>query len=272
MTLFFLWLFMFGAVIGSFLNVVILRYERGESLSGRSHCPHCGHTLTWRELVPVVSYLVQRGRCRTCGERISPQYALVEAATGLLFVLIAYIELGGLVLQNVVFGDAAALALHLAVWATLAVITVYDLRTKLIPDVFSYTFIGLAFVLQLLLAGTGSLPFSWWWLAAGPFFYAPYWLLWKVSDGAWIGLGDAKLSWGIGWYLGPALGGTAILCGFWIGAFVSLALIGYGKLRTQGDAERTRLTLKSEVPFGPYLVAGAALVYVSGFNLFTLVH
>ena len=82
------WFFLLGTVIGSFLNVIILRHEAGTKPTGRSACPHCKKQLTWRELLPIVSYLAQKGKCRGCGARISPQYPLVEIVTGILFSLV----------------------------------------------------------------------------------------------------------------------------------------------------------------------------------------
>jgi len=257
--------FMFGAAIGSFLNVVVLRHEAGKKLTGRSMCPHCGRQLSWHELVPIVSWLWQRGRCRGCDARISCQYPLVEFATAVLFILV-YAQFSA-VLAACTGGacvvHSALFVTVLVIWATLVVITVYDLRTKLIPNVFSFTLIGAAAILYGLHLYTG-VEFSWWHIAAGPLFYLPYWILWKVSDGRWIGLGDAKLSWGIGWFLGLSLGGSAILYGFWIGALCSLLLMGAQRL-----VERSRaLGLTSEVPFGPYLVLGTAIAYFFQLDLF----
>ncbi|MFA6602049.1 MAG: prepilin peptidase, partial [Candidatus Paceibacterota bacterium] len=80
--------FIFGTIIGSFLNVVALRFNTGATLGGRSKCMSCGHQLTWKELIPVLSFLWQGGLCRNCRSRISRQYVLVELSTGLLFALI----------------------------------------------------------------------------------------------------------------------------------------------------------------------------------------
>ncbi|MDO8429924.1 MAG: prepilin peptidase [bacterium] len=89
-------LFIFGLTFGSFLNVVSFRYSPEKSLFsfrnllGRSHCPQCGKTLNWYELVPVFSFLIQKGKCRSCGEKISWQYPLVELASGFIFLLPLY--------------------------------------------------------------------------------------------------------------------------------------------------------------------------------------
>jgi leader peptidase (prepilin peptidase)/N-methyltransferase len=288
--------FLFGTVIGSFLNVVILRHEKDERLTGRSYCPCCKKSLTWYEMVPVLSYVLQKGRCRGCDARISPQYPLVELATGLMFVLVMYHVLGVDALHTayVSLFTAATLALHVAIWSLLIVITVYDLRTKLIPDRFSYTFAALALILLVVTSiascGTAHCPLPTADLLAGPLLFLPFWALWKVSDGRWIGLGDGKLALGIGWYLGLAGGGSAIMLAFWIGAVVSLALIAYQRVQvafasshkaptlnpTPGSSNTTSqlspITLKSEIPLGPFLVLGVLLEYVFAVQVFSVLY
>lgn len=293
-------LFVLGAIIGSFLNVVVLRHEKGEKLTGRSYCPHCKRQLRWYELIPVISYLLQRGRCRGCSARISIQYPLVELITGLLFVLIAYVVMSSgmttLATSTLPLAPLMQLLLHFAVWSILIVITVYDFRTKLIPDKFSYSFSALA-LLSLFVSSlaTGTLPLTT--LVAGPLLFLPFYLLWKVSNGRWIGLGDGKLALGIGWLLGPLGGLSAVLFAFWIGAIVSLLIIAVQHLivrftflnfkpaKTTDEEQNiqeqeshtaslhhssTRLTLKSEIPFGPFLILGIAIVFFTGATIFTL--
>ena len=107
-------------------------------------------------------------------------------------------------------------------------------------------------------------------LFAGVLLFLPFYILWKVSDGRWLGLGDGKLALGIGWFLGLSLGGTAIMLAFWIGAVVSVGFIVIQKLIQHTVHVRTgkQLTLKSEIPFGPFLVLGTLVVYLTGVNLF----
>jgi len=264
-------MFLMGVAIGSFLNVVVLRHEKEENITGRSHCMYCGKTLAWYELIPLFSYLKQLGRCRGCGHALSVQYPLVEFATGLLFVFVLK-TLFGSVDSRVVVGFTAVfeVVLHCAVWSLFVVITVYDLRTKLIPDVFSFTLAGVAFVLLFVNGGVVSLP-SVWNLLAGPLLFLPFYVLWKVSDGRWLGLGDGKLALGIGWFLGLSSGGTAVMLAFWIGAVVSVGIIVVQKLLEYTSAVTTgeHLTLKSEVPFGPFLVLGTLIVYFAHINLFS---
>ncbi len=244
--------FVLGTIIGSFLNVVILRWNTGASIAvDRSRCFSCGRTLRWYELIPVVSFLVQGGRCRSCGSRLSWQYPLVEMGTGVLFALVVWLfpPLSSL--------GALADALYFAIVSVLMVIVVYDLRHKIIPDIFSYFFAFLAMVLIMLHASVGI--FDWWTLAAGPLLALPLFLLWLVSGGRWMGLGDAKLTLGIGWMLGLNAGGAALVMAFWIGAIVGIALIIVHRMR-----------LKSEVPFAPFLIAGTLIVFFTGLTFTSL--
>ncbi len=292
-----------GLAVGSFLNVVVLRGEREESLGGRSRCMSCGAQLRWYELVPVFSYLLQLGRCRTCKARISPQYPLVELATALTFVAV-YLTHGTLQCSSMsssCFFSLFSFLFSLTAWSLLIAILVYDLRTTLIPDRLSYTFAAIAFVVGTLPTLSSSLSshslssivssvslfpfsfplFSFYFsllspILAGPLLFLPFYLLWKVSGGRWIGLGDGKLALGIGWLLGLQGGGSAIMFAFWIGAAVSLSLMALqrlagrvcsGSLLSPLSSFLSPLSLHSEIPFGPFLVIGTAIVYFTGFTL-----
>lgn len=237
--------FIFGAIVGSFLNVVSLRFNTGVTLGGRSKCMSCGTGLTWKELVPIFSFLFQRGACKNCKGKISWQYPLVEFIAGIIFVLIF-----------IVFPPVSYLAgfqtlLYVIAACLLLVISVYDIKHKIIPDQFAYAFAGVALV-SLFIGGQ-----SWWhvpgyWaLIAGPLLALPFALLWLVSRGQWMGFGDAKLMLGIGWMLGVAAGINALILSFWIAAVVSVIwlFVTYKKFKS-----------KTEVPFGPYLILGMYLV------------
>lgn len=256
-----LFVFLLGTIIGSFLNVVAYRYHSGSSpLKGRSHCFACGKTLSWYELVPVVSFLFQRGRCRSCFVKLSWQYPMVELSTGIIFVLVA--RMGMPLLPSV---------LTLLVFSTLIVIFVYDFHHKIIPDALVVFFAGLALVNFFYEVGFGrafDMPYAWT-LIAGPMLFLPFWALWAVSGGRWIGLGDGKLSLGIGWFLGATAGGSAVILGFWIGAAFALLLMiiqPFKVLPRSRGAER--ISMKSEIPFGPFLILGVFIVYFTHVNFF----
>jgi len=249
--------FVFGAVIGSFLNVVSLRLNTGVGLDGRSMCMACGKTLTWKELVPIASFFLQGGKCRNCKGKISWQYPLVEAATGALFALIFW-KFGGLSGSPVFLLPTL---IYLIATCLLVVVTVYDIRHKIIPDRLVYAFDAIALI-SVFIGGTSLVhaPHLWT-LAAGPLLAAPFALLWLVSKGTWIGLGDAKLVLGIGWLLGLNGGANAVILAFWVGAVVGVAwmLASYGRWKR-----------RVEIPFGPFLIAGMYLALIFGIQALDL--
>lgn len=254
--------FIFGAIVGSFLNVVIYRYNSGTSpLTGRSLCFACGKTLSWRELIPLLSFLIQRARCLGCKTKLSWQYPLVEAISGFIFVAIFLL------------GKPPLETLYLIIaFSSLLVITVYDMRHQIIPDGISATFALLAllwYVVSTPLETLFILPHAWT-LLAGPILFFPFWFLWMVSKGRWIGLGDGKIAWGMGWFLGLSLGASAVMLAFWIGAVWALGVMGVQKLSQNLGLIRSRhiLSLKSEIPFGPFLILATCVVYFTGINLF----
>ena len=244
--------FIFGAIVGSFLNVVALRFNTGKGLGGRSMCMSCGETLTWKELVPIFSFVAQKGSCRKCKSKISWQYPLVEFIAGAIFVLIF-----------LTFPPVSALAglttlIQIVAACLLLVISIYDIKHKIIPDILVYTFDGLAFI-SIFIGGS-----SWWhvpsisMLISGPILALPFALLWVVSKGKWMGLGDAKLVLGLGWLLGISAGINALILAFWIAAVVSVIWLYavYGKFKH-----------KTEIPFGPYLIIGFYLVLLFGIQV-----
>jgi len=237
--------FIFGVVVGSFLNVVALRFNTGMGLGGRSKCMSCGTTLTWKELIPLFSFIFQKGACKKCRSKISWQYPVVEFIAGAIFVLIffAYPPTDAL--------SAVATSFQVVIACLLLVISVYDIKHKIIPDGFVYTCGGIA-LLSLFVGGS-----SWWhiptveMLIAGPLLALPFALLWAVSRGVWMGLGDAKLTLTVGWLLGVSAGVNALILSFWIAAAASLIWL---------FATHTKIKPKIEIPFGPYIILGFYLV------------
>lgn len=231
---------LFGIIIGSFLNVVSGRINTGIGLGGRSKCETCATTLKWFELVPVLSFLVLRGKCRTCTVPLSLQYPVVELSTGLLF-LISYVSFT----QHL---DLVRLIAELVLFSSLIVIVVYDTKHMVIPQKPLVVFVLAALVSQLHGASTADVGG---YLVGGLALFAPFYILWRVSDGRWIGLGDADLAAGIGLSLGLVAGFAAIAFAFIIGgAFATILL-----LSSRGVYRRR------EVPFAPFLLAGFIAVY-----------
>lgn len=255
-------IFIFGTVIGSFLNVVIFRYHSGTTFLGRSMCFSCGKSILWHDLVPVVSFLALGGKCRFCRSKISGHYAVVESLTGILFMLFFW-KIGGVseFLAITSFLYFTNLFFLFTIGSLLVVIAGYDIKHKIIPDAFAYSFATLAFI--KLLFFPQFVPTSWDFVA-GPLLAFPFACLWFFSKGKWMGFGDAKLALGIGWFLGLTAGFAAVILAFWIGAVFGLVLIALGKF-TQSSFFASifhhRITMKSEIPFAPFLILGLLFTY-----------
>lgn len=256
--------FVLGTIIGSFLNVVALRYGTQKNLGGRSSCMSCQHQLCWYELVPVVSFTALNGKCRKCKSKISFQYPLVEVATGVLFAF-TFLKLLPL-LEVAPFMFMLAFAFLAVIFSILMVIVVYDMRHKMIPDGLVFWFIGLSLLWVVSMRGVyGVVTFPGYLdLLAGPLLALPFALLWLFSGGKWIGFGDAKLALGMGWFLGIVGGVSAVALGFWAGAAVSVVLLLISKF----GSTKIKITRNTEIPFAPFLVLGLVLVFFFNFDFF----
>ncbi len=251
-------IFVFGLIIGSFLNVVILRLNTGRSVvSGRSKCAVCSTTLRWYELIPVFSFLGLRGKCRSCKSQISFQYPFVELITGVLFVIL-YTRI--FLQQGLDLYSWVAFLFSIIVAALLIVVTIYDLRHKIIPDKIVYPFIVLSFV--SIVWKVATIPsFSFLnALLAGFLLAAPFFFLWFFSKGRLMGFGDVKLALGVGWLVGIAGSISVFLLSFWLGAIIGLLLLGVS--RSYG--------MKSEIPFAPFMIVALAIVSLWGVTISTL--
>jgi prepilin signal peptidase PulO-like enzyme (type II secretory pathway) len=277
-TLLLITLFSLGAVLGSALNALAWRLEVGKGWArGRSQCPDCEHQLRWFELVPLVSFIILRGSCHQCAQPISLQYPLVELAAG-----------GLAALSFTTFGLTVGGVLSLLISLLLLFIYIYDGRTMMIPDPAVWSFNLLAFGAlffsfdySFLLGGEPFALPGWWQLAAGPLVALPLFLIWTGSRGRAMGFGDVKLALGLGWLLGIAGGISALVFAFWIGAVVSLGLLGYQRLwkspslntppgptMKPDDRPEPALSMQSAVPFGPFLILGWLIVFFSNLTLF----
>lgn len=234
-----------GLIIGSFLNVVIWRVPRGESIvSPASRCPGCGTPIAPRDNVPVLSWLLLRGRCRHCGEPISPRYPAVELGTGLLFAALA-----------LRFGPEPELPAYLYLGAVCVALAAIDIDLHRLPDALtlpSYAVLGVLLGVAALVDGDLD-P----WLRAllgGVAMFAVYFAL-VLAAPKGMGLGDVKLSGvlglALGW-LGWDVWAVGLISGFILGGLFGVVLLALGAGR------------KAKVPFGPFMVAGALLAVFAG--------
>jgi len=236
-----LFLFSLGLIVGSFLNVLGLRFNSGLTLGGRSFCVVCRKSLHWWELVPVISFVGLRGKCSECQTKISWQYPLVELWTGLIFASVPLITI--------------------PVFCIFVVITIYDFRHKIIPDELVYAATLLALLIRFFQGGS---ILDW---LTGPILFVFFGAIWLLSRGRAMGFGDAKLALAIGLLLGAPVGLSSFVLAFWIGTVAALSFMLFKRFRPLLKGEK-QLTMKSEVPFAPFLILGAWLALVFHLDLF----
>ena len=232
-------IFLLGLCIGSFLNVLADRLPRGESvLWGRSHCDWCKKTLRWYELIPVVSYIIQRGRCLRCHKPLSIQYPLVELLTAFSFIWI----------YNQFLHTPSLLPFYYILFSSLLVLFIADLKYQILPD--SMIVIGTIGALGILAvsAPLTVLPHH---LIAAVGSFAFLYLLWALTRGRGMGFGDVKLALLMGMLLGYPGIIIAFYAAFLTGALVGVILILVG-----------RKGWKSKIAFGPFLILGTVAAFV----------
>lgn len=248
-----------GLCLGSFGNVLIHRLPRGEPIAWSiSACPDCGEPIRWFDNLPLVSYLLLKGRCRQCGETISLRYPLVELSAGVILGLLAWLYApasAGDWLNYLVLGSFLLLLIPIAL---------IDLEHRIIPNGLNLVLFGLGALFSPFSRhpwGEGSLEFStqvfvssWLGLLVGGglmlgLAYGAHWYYGEVA----LGMGDVKFIGAAGLWMGPGL----ILMTLFSGAFLG-AVIGSVAGTVTGKG------LKMEVPFGPFLCLGAAVMFVTG--------
>ena len=249
MQLFLVFFFLLGALIASFVMVVAERAYTGQSWKrGRSKCSSCSVELSARDLIPVFSWLMIRGRCRACGSRVPVMHIIAETALGLLFVL-SYEALG----------IGLPLALFLISLSILAFIVLYDLRHTIVPPAASFLFFISALAFALLThEDSAALGLT---VALAGCIALFLFLLYALSRGRAMGLGDAPIALALALLVGSTNAVTGLLFSFWIGAVVGIAIL---LVRRGGP------TMGIEVPFVPFLAAGFLLAYFTQWNPFPL--
>ena len=237
----YIFVFLFGIVIGSFLNVCMIRIPRGESIvTEGSHCMKCGYRLRWYDLIPLFSWLFLRGKCRKCGEKISPQYPVVEFINGAVYVLVFVLK--GITIQSL---------LLCLLFSALLTLSVIDFKTYEIPVGFNI------FIAALGLVRLFTDLSNWKDYLIGAVSVSIFLLiLLLVSKGRAIGGGDVKLMAAAGLFLGWKCAILAFMVGCILGACIHLIRM---KVSKEG----------SVLAMGPYLSAGIFIAALWGVNIIT---
>ncbi|MDP3093949.1 MAG: prepilin peptidase [bacterium] len=263
MGLLYLFVFVLGLTIGSFLNCLIYRLETGQGfVSGRSFCPSCRHLLGWKDLIPVLSFILLKGRCRYCKKKISWQYPLVEILTGLIFLLIFNFSAFAQDFGGQAIFQFSNLVYLLVISSLLIVVFVFDLKHYLIPDEIIYSAIvvsGIWYLVSSIIFGlyTKYEILNTIYSSFGVALF--FWLIHYLSQGRAMGFGDVKLAFLMGLLLGFPKILVALFFAFSTGAAIGLGLMVFKKK-----------TLKSELPFGPFLAAGTLFALFLGTRVFNL--
>ncbi len=233
-------IFVFGACIGSFLNVCIYRLPAGTSVvTPPSACRKCGHRLAWWENIPLISFLILRGRCRGCEEKISMQYPVVEFMNGVLYVLL-WLR----------FGLGIEMAIYAVFVSAMVVVTFIDLEHYIIPDVISLPGIAIGFAASFMLPGLSWQDSLMGMILGGGILLLVAWAYYLVARREGMGGGDIKLL----AMIGAMLGWKAIPAVIFLSA-ASGALVGIVLMLLKGRGRQ------QPIPFGPFL-AGAAVIYI----------
>ena len=231
-----------GLVIGSFLNVVVYRLPRGLGfVRGRSFCPKCKHKINWFDNVPVISFLILKGRCRFCGRKISWRYPLIELLAGALFYL-SYLSHLSFLSYLLICG--------------LVVIFFIDLEHQIIPDEIVIP-LSILFLVYFLMTNPQLLITNYLITALISFLFLYF--IFLLTKGRGMGLGDVKLAFLMGLVLGFPKIVVAFYLAFLTGAFVGVILILLGKAK-----------LKQKIAFGPFLVFGTIFSLLWGEKIVTL--
>lgn len=232
-------IFLYGIVIGSFLNVLIYRVPKKENIAVvRSHCMSCGYRLKWFDLIPLFSWLALRGKCRKCGERISVQYPIIEALNGILYLVVFHH-----------YGLSVESLLYCLLFSALLALSVIDFRTYEIPVGFNYFILALGLI-RVVTDFQNWSTYGIGFLAVSVFLY----LLYVVTGGRGIGGGDVKLMAACGLLIGWKLIILAFLLGCILGSVIHLI--------------RMRISEEGHVlAMGPYLSMGVAIAVLYGEQL-----
>ena len=228
-----------GAAVGSFLNVIIYRADELKSvIRSRSKCRSCNNVLKWYDLIPILSFILLRGKCRNCKERISMQYPIVEGSTALLFLII---------FLN--YGISWQSVFYALIFSLFVVIFVHDLRTQLIADIFSWPVLAFSLALGWYFAGASATDLVYGLLTGAGVLI----LLVIISREEWMGMGDVIIGAAFGALLCYPRSVLFLFLSFVIGSLAGLVLIAFKK---KG--------IKDAVPFAPFMIIAGFISLIWG--------
>ena len=232
-------IFLVGLSVGSFLNVVIFRLEDLKSIvNERSHCTKCKKTISWYDLLPLLSFMILKGKCRNCSEKISWQYPLVELSVGII-ALLTYIN----------FGLSFQSLFYFVVFALLTVVFVVDINTQMVPEEFVWVALAIAVLGSWHFGGFGVLNMIYGGVIGG---IIPAFLV-IVSKEKWMGAGDIKIGLLLGLLVGFPSAVLMVFLSFILGSIVGLLFI-----------IKRRKSLKDSLPFAPFLISSGFLTLLWG--------
>ena len=237
-TVFLIWVFIVGTVFGSFFGVVGTRLSEGKSIvNPRSHCNYCNHILKWYELIPIFSYIIQRGKCRNCGKTLSIFYPIVELLSGFLFAVCYFC-----------FGFGIEFFIAILIVSFLIIVIVSDLTYLIIPDEVTMFFSIVIIVVKLLAFGIKSTLFS---ILSGILLFSLMYIIMLLGNKMFkketLGGADIKLMFFVGLILQPSLGLFNIFLSSCLALPVSLVSLFKNK--------------NNIIPFGPFILMGVFLIY-----------
>lgn len=242
--------FLFGLIIGSFLNVVVCRLNLAQSLLGRSNCPQCKNKINWYDNIPLLSFIILKAKCRNCQGKISWQYPLVEFFTGVVFLLVGKYFFSPLDIETWI-----STFYYLSIFSLLLVIFVYDWNYMEIPMIVFWIATGFAVLFSIFSDWLNFIPQLGIWnlgifsgMVGGIAAFLFFFILVSVSKEKWMGMGDAYLAFLAGFVVGFPRIFLVLVLAFFIGSVCSIILLAMKKK-----------TMKSQVPFAPFLVSAIIL-------------
>lgn len=250
--------FIYGSALGSFVNVIVTRLNVAPIVKARSKCLSCGITLSWKDLVPVFSYLYLRGKCKSCKTKYGISNLLIEIIYGVIFILVYSFILSGQVSTTTSF---LWLVYYTLFFVTLGVITLYDLKHKVIPINFFFGFLALTFIVLLLRLYDDSSLYT---LISPLVVASPFLLLWilsRVFNKEWLGFGDVLMFASVGAFFDVFQGLAVFFLSVWIGAITGIVL---------KVLESKKYNLKTAIPFVPFITISIIIVLFTDIDILSI--